>query len=62
MNEWEYQKDEIYLVFLAENHYADNVIVLFAQVDAKDHYSWRAWMVSEEDVDALNELFSKESE
>lgn len=61
MNEWEFQKGEIYLVFLAENRFSDNGIILFVQVDAKDHYIWRGWTISEDDIDSLPELFGEES-
>lgn len=61
MNEWDFQKNEIYLVFLAESRYSDNGIILFVQVDARDHYIWRGWTITEDDADALSELFAEES-
>lgn len=57
MNEWEYQQGEFYIAFLAESRYSKNGIIVFVQIDNTNNYVWRAWTISEKDIDVLSKVF-----
>ena len=51
LNEWDYEPGEVYLVLCADSQYAKNGIAIFAVIKGKNDYLWRAYSISENDLD-----------
>ncbi len=56
MNEWDYEPEEIYLVFISQSYSGKNGILVLAVVDERKSYKWIAFNYDE---DGLYELMSR---
>ena len=45
MNEWEYEKDEYYVVMCADSLYAKDCIILFVKIIGKNSIDWEGYYV-----------------
>ena len=58
LNEWDYEKGEVYAVICAESKYAQEGILFFVIVKGKNDFLWTAYSINT-DMD-FDELFSEE--
>lgn len=49
LNEWNYEKDEAYVVVCADSEYASEALTLFVVVRGKDDFAWIGYLVRESD-------------
>ncbi len=45
LNEWEYEKDEYYIVMCADNMYSSDCIILFVKIMGKNSIDWEGYYV-----------------
>ena len=56
LNEWDYQKDECYLVFCAESRWANNCILLIVTIKENNDFDWIGISFNEKAMDDMQEL------
>lgn len=49
MNEWDYEKGEVYFVVCYESEQSSNGLLFFTIVRAEDDFSWIAYIINEDD-------------
>ena len=49
LNEWDYERNEVYAVICADSKYAQDGILIFAIIKGKDDFIWRAYSVNVND-------------
>lgn len=55
MNEWDYEKDEVYLTICSESKQSSKGLLFFIIVKGEDDFSWIAYIINEDDdLDNLN--------
>lgn len=60
MNEWEYEKNEVYVVACAESNYSTQALVFFVVVNGKDDFRWKAYNLNEKDIYRIGEIINEE--
>lgn len=58
MNEWDYEKGEVYFIVCYESKQSSNGLLFFTIVRAEDDFSWIAYIINEyddlDDMDIFN--------
>ena len=57
LNEWDYEKDEVYAVVCADSKYAKDGIFIFTVIMGENDFLWCAYSVKEEDLNNIDDLF-----
>ena len=57
MNEWDYEKGEIYWAMCADSKLSTQGILLVTVVKGNDDFSWIAYSIDEDNIDNLDSLF-----
>lgn len=57
MNEWDYEKNEVYWAMCFDSKLSTEGILLIVVVRGKDDFSWIAYSINEDDIDTLDTLF-----
>ena len=56
LNEWDYEKDECYLVVCAESKWANDCILLIVKILGKDDFDWFGISLTEKDLQGMESL------
>ncbi|BDC93650.1 flagellar basal body-associated FliL family protein [Treponema bryantii] len=62
LNEYDYEKDEIYIVACAESVYSSEALIFLVLVKGKNDVTWRAYNLKEDDISTLESLFENKAE
>ena len=60
LKEWEYEKNEVYVVCCADSKYSDDALVFFVVINGKDDFKWVAYNFNESDFDRIAEIMNEE--
>ena len=60
INEWEYEKNEVYVVCCADSKYSDSALVFFVVTKGKDDFKWVAYNFNETDFERIAEIMNEE--
>lgn len=60
INEWEYEKNEVYVVCCADSKYSDSALVFFVVTKGKDDFKWVAYNFNETDFERIAEIMKEE--
>ena len=62
MNEWDYEKGEVYWTVCCDSKFSTQGLLLVVIVRGKDDFSWIAYTVDEDDIDNLDSLFENNTQ
>ncbi len=62
LNEWDYEKGEVYGVVCADSKYSTTGILMFVIIRGKDDFLWKAYTLNENNIDKFDELFNSTTE
>lgn len=62
LNEWEYEKNEVYVVMCADSNYSTELLVFFVVINGKDDFKWKAYNFNEKDLERIGEIFNDNEE
>ena len=62
MNEWDYEKGEVYWTVCCESKFSTQGLLLVVVVRGNDDFSWIAYTVDEDDIDNLDSLFENNTQ
>ena len=57
LNEWDYEKGEAYVIGCTDSKYANSGILIFAIIRGKNDFLWRAYEMTENDLNNIDDLF-----
>lgn len=56
LNEWEYEKDECYIVLCAESRFAHDCILLIVKIIGKDDFDWKGFSLTEKELIEMEKM------
>lgn len=62
LNEYDYEKDEIYIVACAESLYSSEALIFLVLIKGKNDFTWQAYNLKEDDIGTLENLFESKTE
>lgn len=54
LNEWDYEKDECYIVMCADSPYSKEALIFFVIIKGKNDFSWQAYNFKLSDMDKFD--------